>query len=123
MKWRNPMMLQEMDPSVERILNEDDDYDFDYENEEDIAYESAMEPQEERKMFIDLVDSYVSRESINAVAKSVIPETNFTPVYYTMCIYLLGAAQPLVHTYETEEERDAAYNKVCELLNEQINAR
>lgn len=44
MKWRNPMMLQEMDPSVERILNEDDDYDFDYENEEDIAYESAMEP-------------------------------------------------------------------------------
>ena len=38
-------MLQEMDPSVERILNEEDDYDFDYETEEeDIAYESAMEP-------------------------------------------------------------------------------
>lgn len=39
------MMLQEMmDPTVERILNEDDEDYFDYENDEDIEYESAMEP-------------------------------------------------------------------------------
>lgn len=35
-------MLQEMDPTIERILNEDED--FEYEDDEDIAYESAMEP-------------------------------------------------------------------------------
>lgn len=69
-------------------------------------------------MFIDLVDSFVSKDSITAVAKSIIPETNFTPTYYTMCIYLLGASQPLIHSYESEEDRDAAYTKLCELLNE-----
>lgn len=38
-------MLQEMDPTLERILNEDFEYeDFEYEDNEDIAYESAMEP-------------------------------------------------------------------------------
>lgn len=35
-------MLQEMDQTLERILNEDED--FEYEDNEDIAYESAMEP-------------------------------------------------------------------------------
>lgn len=34
-----------MDPSVERILNQDDDWDMDFENDGyDIPFESAMEP-------------------------------------------------------------------------------
>ena len=34
-----------MDPSVERILNQDDDLDMDFENDSyDIPFESAMEP-------------------------------------------------------------------------------
>lgn len=69
-------------------------------------------------MFIDLIDSFVRKDSITAVAKSVIPATNFTPEYFTMCVYLLGAAQPLIHTYETEEERNEAYVALCKATNE-----
>lgn len=68
-------------------------------------------------MFINLIDSNVRIDSIVAVAKSLIPATNFTPEYYTMCIYLQGVSQPLIHSYATETERDDAYNALCEILN------
>ena len=68
-------------------------------------------------MFVDLIDSKVRIDSIVAVAKSLIPATNFTPEYYTICIYLQGVSQPLIISYATETERDDAYNALCEILN------
>lgn len=39
------IQTETMDPSVERILNQDDDWDMDFENDGyDIPFESAMEP-------------------------------------------------------------------------------
>ena len=37
-------MLQEMDPVVERILNDDEDYGIDDYDDNELEYESAMEP-------------------------------------------------------------------------------
>ena len=61
-------------------------------------------------MIFDLKDSMFKEECFAAATKSVIPATNFTPAYYTICVYLQSIAQPIVHTYETEEERDRCYD-------------
>ena len=67
-------------------------------------------------MYINLKDSIIKKYSINAVTKTVIPATNFTPKYFAMCVYI-GNVEPIVHTYETEEERDSVFNGVVDALN------
>lgn len=38
-------MLQEMDPMLERLLNDDEDYIiYEYDDDDELEYESAMEP-------------------------------------------------------------------------------
>lgn len=69
-------------------------------------------------MFIHLKDSTIKLIEVVAVTKSVVPETNFTPTYYAMCVYLKGIAQPIVHTYEHEQERDAIFTEFKDVLDE-----
>lgn len=69
-------------------------------------------------MFIYLQDSIINEKEIAAITRSVIPATNFTPVYYTVCIYLKGNSQPIVHTYETEEERNEVFDSFANMTNE-----
>lgn len=63
-------------------------------------------------MLIHLKDSTFRLDKVTAITKGVLPETNYTPLYYTMCVYVEGSAQPIVHTYETEEERNENYTLV-----------
>lgn len=69
-------------------------------------------------MFVYLTDSMIATSEIAAITKSIIPATNFTPVYYTVCVYLKGNSQPIVHTYETEEERNEVFDSFANLTNE-----
>lgn len=71
-------------------------------------------------MFIHLKDSTIKLTDVVAVTKSVVPETNFTPTYYAMCVYLKGIAQPIIHTYETEEERNEIFTEFRDTLDESI---
>lgn len=70
-------------------------------------------------MFINLEETLIKKESIIAIAKSIIPATNFTPEYYTTCVYLEGFSQPLILSYaEEEEERDKIYTDLLAIINE-----
>lgn len=69
-------------------------------------------------MFIYLQDSIINESEIAAITRSAIPATNFSPVYYTVCVYLKGNSQPIVHTYETEEERNEVFDSFANLTNE-----
>lgn len=69
-------------------------------------------------MFIHLKDSTIKLTEVVAVTKSVVPETNFTPTYYAMCVYLHGVAQPIVHTYQQEQERDDIFTEFNDALDE-----
>ena len=46
-----------------------------------------------------------------------VPATNFTQQYYAMCVYVEGI-DPIVHTYETEEERDEVFVDFRDALDE-----
>ena len=69
-------------------------------------------------MFLHSQDSSIKAEAVIAVTKSVIPTTAYTPVYHTVCVYLEDLQQPIVHTFETEEERDAMFNAFISSLDE-----
>ena len=69
-------------------------------------------------MFLNSLDSTIRTEAVTAVTKGVLPATNFTPAYYTVCVYLHSVQQPIVHTFETEEERDALFSDFVDSLNE-----
>jgi hypothetical protein len=69
-------------------------------------------------MFINLEETSIKKESIIAIAKSIIPATNFTPEYYTTCVYLEGFSQPLILSYAEEEERDKIYTDLLAIINE-----
>ena len=68
-------------------------------------------------MYLHLKESTFKLDKIIAVTKTVIPATVHTPVYYAMVVYLEGVTQPLVHTYEQEQERDEIFDDVRECLN------
>lgn len=67
-------------------------------------------------MYLYLKDSTIKISEIAAVTKVVIPATNFTPKYFAMCVYVKGF-EPIVHSYETEEERDSTFSEVSDILN------
>ena len=67
---------------------------------------------------IHLKDSTIKLDCVAAITKGLVPETNFTPVYYTMVVYLIGCAQPIVHTYESAEERDEIFTEFRDVLDE-----
>ena len=69
-------------------------------------------------MFINLEETSIKKESIIAIAKSIIPATNFTPEYYTTCVFLEGFSQPLILSYAEEEERDKIYTDLLAIINE-----
>ena len=69
-------------------------------------------------MFLHTQDSSIRTEAVIAVTKGVIPATNFTPTYFTVCVYLHTVNQPIVHTFETEDERDVMFNAFITSLNE-----
>lgn len=69
-------------------------------------------------MIIHLKDSTIRLNSVVAITKGIVPETNFTPAYYTMCVYLSGVSQPIVHTYEAETERDEIFIEFRDALDE-----
>lgn len=68
-------------------------------------------------MYIHLKDSTIKLQKVTALTKGIIPETNYTPVYYTMCVYVEGGAQPIVHTYESEQERDEVFVEFRDMLD------
>ena len=69
-------------------------------------------------MFIHLKDSTIKLSKVTAITKGVMPATNFTPTYYTMIVCLEDVAQPIVHTYETEEERNEIFTEFRDALDE-----
>lgn len=69
-------------------------------------------------MFINLEETSIKKESIIAIAKSIIPATNFTPEFHTTCVYLEGFSQPLILSYAEEEERDKIYTDLVSIINE-----
>lgn len=69
-------------------------------------------------MFINLEETSIKKESIIAIAKSIIPATNFTPEYSTVCVYLEGFSQPLILSYEESEVRDKIYTDFVAIINE-----
>lgn len=69
-------------------------------------------------MFIHLKDSSFRISNVAAITKGSIAPTNYTPEYFTMCVYLIGCTQPIVHTYEQETERDEVFNEVRNYLDE-----
>ena len=66
-------------------------------------------------MFIHLKDSTIRLESVTAITKGIVTLEDNT--YYTMCVYVVGSLQPLVHTYESEQERDETFLEIKELLD------
>jgi hypothetical protein len=67
-------------------------------------------------MYIHLKDSTIKVTEVVAVTKTIIPATNFTPKYFAMCVYVKGI-EPIVHTYETEDERDTIFESVRDILS------
>lgn len=72
-------------------------------------------------MFIHLQEATIRVDAISAIARSIIPATNYTPEYYTIIVYLVGCAQPLAHMYETEEERNSVFEELKGTLDEHSN--
>lgn len=70
---------------------------------------------------IHLKDSTIKLSCVAAITKGIVPETNFTPVYYTMVVHLTGCTQPIVHTYESAEERDEVFIEFRDRLDEYNN--
>ena len=68
-------------------------------------------------MYLHLKESTIKLSEVIAITKNVIPATNFTPKYYAMCVYLKGV-EPIMHTYETEEERDDVFVAFRDALDE-----
>lgn len=68
-------------------------------------------------MYLHLKDSTIKLSEIVAVTKNVIPATNFTPQYFAMAVYVKGL-EPIIHTYESEEDRDEIFSEVREALDE-----
>ena len=54
-------------------------------------------------------DSMIRSNHVIAVTRGIVPATNFTPAYYTVVVYVNGVSQPLVHTFENEQERDEIF--------------
>lgn len=65
-------------------------------------------------MLIGLKDSCIRADKITAITKSVVPASYSTPEYYTMCVYLDEVAQPIIHTYEDMDVRDAEYQEIIQ---------
>lgn len=68
-------------------------------------------------MYLHLKESTFNLSKVIAMTKTVIPATVHTPEYYAMVIYLEGVTQPIVHTYEQEQERDEIFESVRENLD------
>ena len=68
-------------------------------------------------MYLHLKDSTIKLNKVVAITKNVVPATNFTQQYYAMCVYVEGI-DPIVHTYETEEERDEVFVDFRDALDE-----
>ena len=66
-------------------------------------------------MFIHLKDSTINLTQVSALTKGVVTLEDNT--YFTMCVYVVGSLQPLVHTYESEQERDETFEEFKEALN------
>lgn len=69
-------------------------------------------------MYIHLKDSTIKIDKVVALTKTVLPATMQTPEYYVLVVYIEGVEQPLVHTYETVEERDEVLAEFREILDE-----
>ena len=69
-------------------------------------------------MYLHLKESTIKLSEVIAITQTVIPATMHTSEYYAMAVYLKGISQPLVHTYETEEERNEIFEEVRDALDE-----
>lgn len=69
-------------------------------------------------MYLHLKESTIKLSEVVAITQTVIPATVHTEAYAAMAVYLKGVTQPLVHTYETEEERNEIFEKFRDALDE-----
>ena len=60
-------------------------------------------------MFIKLKDVTIRSESIVAFGEMKIPQTMQTPEFFAISVWLAEGKEPIVATYESEEERDADF--------------
>lgn len=65
-------------------------------------------------MLINLKNSCIKADKITAITKAVIPASYSTPECYTMCVYLEEVAEPIIHTYKDEYERDTEYTTIID---------
>lgn len=59
------------------------------------------------------------KEHIIGVSYSDIAATDVSPACYVLCVYIKDIS-PVMLTYTNEDERNADYKAVCEILNEPL---
>lgn len=69
-------------------------------------------------MYLHLKESTFKLNKVVAITKLSLPATMQTPEYYVVAVYLDGVDQPLIHTYESVEERDEVFSEIREALDE-----
>lgn len=69
-------------------------------------------------MYLHLRESTFRIDKVVAITKLTLPATMQTPEYYVVAVYLDGVDQPLIHTYESLEERDEVFSEIREALDE-----
>jgi hypothetical protein len=70
------------------------------------------------KPFCHLKDVSFSAYDIVAYARSIVPATLQTPLYYGLSIRLQNVFEPITVTYNTEAERDAEYEVITKAVLE-----
>ena len=69
-------------------------------------------------MYLHLKESTFKLDKVVAITKLTLPATMQTPEYYVVTVCLEGVEQPLIHTYESLEERDEVFSEIREALDE-----
>lgn len=67
-------------------------------------------------MAVNLKDLSVKGDNLLGAAKMTIPATMSTPIYYGLTIWLEDVKEPIIATYEDEDERDIDYDTVIDAM-------
>ncbi len=71
--------------------------------------------------FIKLKDVTIRAESVVAYGEMKIPQTLQTPEFFALSVWLKDGKEPIVATYESEEERDADMEALNNEFTEKVS--
>lgn len=57
-------------------------------------------------MFVKIKDLTFKLGKVYGIGKLIVPENRQTPEYYGISLWFEGAPEPIIVTYEQEEDRD-----------------